>query len=459
MGSPSFVADFDSSTALVRALAASLAGRRFRRLGHGFVPGALTRASSLLPERARTRAFSIAGATEAISPSSLRRVSPDSFAEWVTARYPRATAPAVAIGSSDGAVMHLCAAAGVPWLPQTFLALVRRGADPDDVRADVDLGRRVVPAVLRAHPSLQAHQMHDANEDRLMVRHVAYLRMKMLSLPVAYQRFIQRVLPPGGQLVIVDDELRWPARQLGERHYFQAGAVGGLDPAEYLHGGPRVAELLARQGVSTRRWRFPECDVEAPEAEWGFAPELASDVESFAALNDYRVVRLRLEKPCAASGYVADVYQAWFDRLGITRRRLLVETFICVEPGWALRAAAAPFWTPFAVRDSLDAATEFAAQREMWDQIAVTLFAHGVRSAGIALPAAWMELAAHAKEEPCLAGVRVDQWPADFASLARYSDALDGFAPANRPVERLPWADVRELGVATPRGMSWEGLG
>jgi hypothetical protein len=54
--------------------------------------------------------------------------------------------------------------------------------------------------------------------------------------------------------------------------------------------------------------------------------------------------------------------------------------------------------------------------------------------------------------------VRVDQWPADFASLARYSDALDGVARADRPVERLPWANIRELGVPTPEGTSWEDL-
>ena len=42
--------------------------------------------------------------------------------------------PAVMIGSSNGALTHLAAACGVPWLPQTVLVPVRRPrADPADM--------------------------------------------------------------------------------------------------------------------------------------------------------------------------------------------------------------------------------------------------------------------------------------------------------------------------------------
>jgi hypothetical protein len=41
-------------------------------------------------------------------------------------------------GSSNGAVAHLAAALGVPWLPQTLLLAVRTGGlDPDDPAADM----------------------------------------------------------------------------------------------------------------------------------------------------------------------------------------------------------------------------------------------------------------------------------------------------------------------------------
>lgn len=176
MGSPWFVADFDSSTALLRALAASLRGRRFERLGRGRLPGTLAAASRALPERLVTAAFARAGAIEAIPASQFAEVDPNAFAEWAAGCYPNAPVPAVAIGSSDGAAAHLCAAARVPWLPQTFLVPVRRKADPDDVAADVELGRRLAPQLLRAHADVAVHQVHDANQDRLMVREMAYFR-------------------------------------------------------------------------------------------------------------------------------------------------------------------------------------------------------------------------------------------------------------------------------------------
>ena len=69
-----------------------------------------------------------------------------------------------------------------------------------------------------------------------MVHRMAYFRIKMLKLASAYEHFIVAVLPRGGTIVVVDDQLRWPARRLGDRHFFQAGAVGGLEPAEYVRG-------------------------------------------------------------------------------------------------------------------------------------------------------------------------------------------------------------------------------
>jgi hypothetical protein len=411
--SPSFTADFDSATALVRALANSLHGRRFRRLGHGHIAGLATTASAVLPESRRALAFAIAGGTEAIRPRRLANVSPEAFARWVTSEYPDVPAPAVAIGSADGAVMHLCAAARIPWLPQTFLVPVARRADPDAVAREIDLGRRIAPPLLAAKPSVQVHHMHDPNQDRLMVTRLAYFRLKMLRLPAAYRRFIERQLPAGGTIVIVDDELTWPTTKVGDRHVFQAGAVGGLEPDEY-----------------PRRWEFPGADGRSPEAEWGYAPELTEDIERVAAQHGHRVVHLRIAGPGAASPHVADLLEETYGEA----RRLLVETFICVEPEWALRTRTVPFWTPFPVASSLSAAHRYLDIKTAWRQVVVTLFAHGVRSEGIASAEEWQRLANRGHDPGVLAGVDTTRWPVDFAALARYSNALDAVAtPATKP--------------------------
>jgi len=53
---------------------------------------------------------------------------------------------------------------------------------------------------------------------------------------------------------------------VGERYYFQMGAVGGATPEEYLNGSRRVADYLRRYGSDRRRWDAPEPTVAMPEA-------------------------------------------------------------------------------------------------------------------------------------------------------------------------------------------------
>ncbi len=94
--------------------------------------------------------------------------------------------PAVLVGASNGALVHLAAAAGVPWLPQTLLVPVRRpGADPHAPEAALEFGLRFAPALLAANPHVALHQMHDANQDELMVSEMPYFRIKHLRLPPA----------------------------------------------------------------------------------------------------------------------------------------------------------------------------------------------------------------------------------------------------------------------------------
>ena len=55
----------------------------------------------------------------------------------MTSLYPSRRYPMALIGSSNGAAVHLAAAMGAPWLPQTFMVPVRNPSnDPDDPRRD-----------------------------------------------------------------------------------------------------------------------------------------------------------------------------------------------------------------------------------------------------------------------------------------------------------------------------------
>ncbi|MGN6473862.1 MAG: hypothetical protein ACTHK4_09485 [Mycobacteriales bacterium] len=448
MSAPPFVAEFDSSTGLVRALSASLAHKPYLRLGRSRPAAAAVRASRALPVALRAAVIARAGAFEGIKPTELPEVEPDRFCRWVTDQYGRRQQDAVAIGSSNGAVAHLCAAMGIPWLPQTFLVPVRRRADPDDCLGDTSLAAEESEALLASQPALAIHQMHDPNQDRLMVRHIAYFRMKMRALSSAYRRYLRQTLPPGGTILIVEGCVRWPVTRRGERHVYQHGAVGGLGPDEY-----------------DRRWRFPSVVEWAPEAEWGYDAALTSDVLAFAARHGYRVARLAIDSPDAAGPVVADIYREWYAATGRPSRRLLVETFICEEAGWALATRTVPLWLTFGTEPSLDVFAKYlcdsvSSNARPFNEIAITLFPHGVRSAGYAAADRWRQVAHDHGVNPTLAGVDTVAWPVDFSGLATYAGDLHRSVPPDsypKPLSLIDAAvEVARFGPAHGVRWTWE---
>src|SRR6266545_332785 len=132
-----YVADFDSATGMLRALAASLRGEGLPLLGamrRSKVPIMQLVASVInrLPAPLQEQVYIWSGWMEATSPRKLATVSGEDVAGWMIGLYPRGQYPAVAVGSSNGAATHLWAALGIPWLPQTFLVPVARSGVPPD---------------------------------------------------------------------------------------------------------------------------------------------------------------------------------------------------------------------------------------------------------------------------------------------------------------------------------------
>ena len=119
--------------------------------------------------------------------------------------------------------------------------------------------------------------MHDANQDRLTIQRLTYFRVKRLRLGETYEWFLQHALQPGATIFLLECGLRWPTTRIGDRHFFQQGALGGATPEEYLRGGERAANYLGRYGPRKLRWDAPQPDGESPEAEWGFESALRDD--------------------------------------------------------------------------------------------------------------------------------------------------------------------------------------
>lgn len=415
------VASFDSASAFLASLARALDGRGFPHLGQSRLKVPLVYASAALPTPLRRRAYAIASGREAIPVERLHTINLQQVAAWAAAQYPARRYPAVLVGSSNGALTHLAATIGIPWLPQTLLVPVRRtGADPADARAASHFGLRHAPALLSSNPDVQLHHMHDANQDALSSSQMAYFRVKWTALPGAYTAFLQRQLEPDAPIIVVRDQSMWPVTRIDDRHVFQLGAQGGMSPQEYLDG-PDV----------------PAADETAAEAEWGFTDELLEPIRDWGRRNGHPVVELRYRHPQDPAPAVAELTRTWLRQRGEPAQRLLVSSFIIHDPWRTITTASVPFWTFFPVQGAADALATYL-DNAAYDHIDILLFSHGVQSRGLADAQTWQRLARRAQQRGRLLGVDAAAFPADFTAFARYAAALRSLPDATRPWSAMP---------------------
>lgn len=420
------VVSFDSASAMLRAQAAYMRGEDYPGPVGTMPVSAIVRAANHLPAGLRTWIYAWGGWLEGTAERALPSVHADELASWVVDQYPGQRAPVVMVGSSNGAVLHLAAALGAPWLPQTLLMLVRRHVDAGDAQADLEWGRRAAAPLLDANPGLHLHQMHDANQDHLMLPHAAYFRVKLGRLPAPYVQFLRRTLTPGGTIVVVDCGLRWPSARVADRHVFQTGGVGGLAPDEYGDGD-----------------HVPTADGDAPEAEWGFEPALLDDVVALAARENWHVRRLRFDHPEDVSPFVADLFRDRYAARGIEAARLVVESFALVDPYWVPRTASVPYWSVFPVHPSAQRLRDYLVATERYPELAVMLFSHGTRSDGIAGVDEWRALFRLAGSGRFL-GVDEERFPQDFAALAGYHTALKALPERVGPPPPMDLGELTE---------------
>ena len=445
MNLPREVAGFDSASGMVVALARFLHGRDTPPLGKPALRALrpVAAVAARLPVATRQWIYTTFSGAEGRPEPDIARLDVETVSTAVAGLYPRRRYPAVVIGSSDGALTHLCAALGVPWLPQTVLLPVRqRGISPDDPARAVHAFDDTARALLDGNPDVVLHHMHDPNQDRLTLRRMAYFRIKRLRLGPAYEDFLTDVLEPGGTILVAECGQRWPTTRIGDRHVFQFGAVGGMPPDEYRDGSPRVAAYLRRYGAPVTRWRAPAPDGESPEAEWGFESRLRADIEAFARRHGYRTARLTLTRPEDLSPVVADLYRWWYRQRGLPAGRLLIDSFMLLDPWWTVRTGAVPYWTTFPVQSSVDGLNHYLDATDPFDHLHLGLFCHGVESVGVATADQWRAVLRRATVAGTFAGVSPRRYPNDPRTFFAFQRALRAIPVRHRLPEPLPLAAV-----------------
>ncbi len=422
-----YITDFDSSSSMLFALGHFLHQKPF--IGCGIAPALPDFTAKLIraiPKKIRRDIYGWSGKVGAVSVKKARRVNSEEISGWIIKQYPAGKKyPAVTIGSSNGAIMHLCAALGIPWLPQTALLSVRRQLHPDDVRGDAEWGKRVVKEFLPSNPDLAAYQAHDPLQDRLMIREMGYFRLKRLKLGRLLEEFIRNSVEPGGTVFSIECNYAWPVYRLGERHTFQIGGLGGLEPQEYLQGNAKIDEFLSHYKTTARCWNLEGAALSRPEAEWGFDEELYHDTMRFCHRYGFRLERIRFDHPEALTPFVADLYRAWYAKMGWETNRLFAECFAMVEPLWTFKSGAIPFWMAFNTTCSSELLDQYLKKHPELEEVFVMLMSNGVDNAiGLTPIARWKEIIRQTRKGGDFLGVDEKQYPVDFGSFVIYHSEI-----------------------------------
>jgi hypothetical protein len=435
---PSYIIGLDSATAALRANAKYLHGKDF--LSGGIAPSlaaSLLNVVSHLPQQLVENISTWAGWLDASSPSVLDKVRAETISRWIVNQYPRRRYPAAMIGSSNGAAVHLGAALGIPWLPQTLLICVRHSVDPDEPRQEIEWAKAPAQRLLRRNPELWAYQMHDPNQDRLKVGRVTYFRIKRTRLGTRFKQFLKENLAPGATLFLLECQYTWLSTHVGDRHIFQVGGKGGLDPKEYFQDSQQIADFLRQRGSNHRHWNPPAPDGRLPESEWGFEPSLREDVEQFARQHGFRIRRIVFNDPQDLSPLVADLYRWWYQQRNLPTDRLLVESFVYLHPWWTLRLGLVPYWTVFNDQTSAALLNNYLDTTKPYNEIYANLFSNGLHSLGIASIDQWRVILNRARQHGQFIGVNEQTYPRDMASFIRHYTELkklNGRYPIPKPL-------------------------
>ncbi len=127
MKASEYITGFDSSTSMLYSLGNCLHGRHAPFTVPTKLPSFIGDWLDALPDRIRQDIYTWGGYWDAISPKTLTQVDSEAISALAVEQYPKRNYPAVMIGSSNGAAVHLCSTLGIPWLPQTFLLAVAAG--------------------------------------------------------------------------------------------------------------------------------------------------------------------------------------------------------------------------------------------------------------------------------------------------------------------------------------------
>ncbi len=411
------VEGFDSGTRIVREVAEALTGEG-RSILECYPRGSRTFLGlvSLFPPQTRIGLIEW-GMRLSVGhdPEDAAQLCVDSLPRWCVDQYPKdGQYEAIVVGSPNGAVAHLAALLGAPFLTTSFGLTFRHPTiAAEDHRAYIESARTVADSILTLNEDdgfeLIVH--YDPLHDRSLVEVVDFIRVKLRVLPACYRAFIDRHLAPGGRLVLIDCTYAWPQYELSDRVHIQVGGLGGIAPETFLERWPLDLPLNRRR-----------------ESEWGCPEGFASSVRGFANTRGIEAITISFDHPWEYSLLAHDAYLACEN---VREDSLLIDCFNHLNPRTNVATGIPALWIPFNTAEGLPL-VEGALEGKTLDRVFFAPLPSFAESPDTAPIDPWLELLSrHGDVE--LVGVDARRFPADPLAPFRFVERMTEL----RETERL----------------------
>lgn len=263
--------------------------------------------------------------------------------------------PCITIGSAlGGASAHLSLATGGPFLPQAFVLTLRGGAQDGDIQTYYHQSAALAKTLVDNNPNILTIQHYDPIHDEWMTRFVNHLRVKVLDLPPAYARYIERNLIPGGTVCYLDCSAKWLRYRVGPQSVFQVGGWGDISAQEFIGGSSKIEDYCRQIGLKTKLWMLPDFPLEeGPESEWGSEPGLGIALKEFCEHKGFQFVPIRLSEPHDFSRLAFYAQQHLLAKESVQPAGVVIGMFTQFDPTAVNRAGLLPLWLVFNTWDSL----------------------------------------------------------------------------------------------------------
>ena len=263
---------------------------------------------------------------------------------------------AIVFGASNGGIVNLAVAMGIPYLCSQFRVpvLVESGSK-DDLEPYAKVVKLLGDRWTARHPWSSVCCLVDPVHDRMDMGVYAHVRSKFIEIPPVYKEFIQRHLKPRGTLIFVNVTYPWPKYRLGTRTYLQIGGLGEVTPKEYLKGSERLNQFLEIEGSNHKGgWNLLNYElVRRPESEWGVEPELKEAVLRYCKHGGYDLLYLEHSHPAGFNILAAHAMHLKHTADGGKCGGYSINIFWALCPTLILRARLISCWSTFTDRSSL----------------------------------------------------------------------------------------------------------